>query len=222
MSAASIFSPVRKHKWLTIALLAGFATAFLFQSKLPENFLLVVAWDAFTSVFLLIAWIGISRSRDEDVRKQAERYDFSDSAVLLLCLCAVMASLGGILWLVESSAQLNPGLKEYSLGLAVLTVAFSWLFLHTVLGIHYAHAYYWPKQDAAGAHMGGLEFPGGEAPDYLDFLYFSFVLGAAAQTSDVAITAKPIRRLVMLHTMLSFVFNTVLLALTVNIASTLL
>jgi uncharacterized membrane protein len=88
--------------------------------------------------------------------------------------------------------------------------------------VHYAHAYYWPKNDATGEHFGGLDFPGGEAPDYFDFLYFAFVMGATGQTSDVAITAKPIRRLATLHGVLAFAFNTVLLALTVNVAATLL
>ena len=108
--------------------------------------------------------------------------------------------------------------------LSVVTVVASWLFLHTVLALHYAHQYYWPKRQPShpDAHHGGLEFPGGESPDYMDFLYFSFVLGATSQTSDVAITGKQIRRLAMLHGTLAFAFNTLLLALTINVAASLL
>src|SRR5437764_919040 len=101
-----------------------------------------------------------------------------------------------------SPARMHPGLLA---GCAAGFVC-PWLFLHTVLALHYAHQYYWPKRlpGHPETHHGGLEFPGGEAPDYTDFMYFSFVLGACSQTSDVAITSKEIRRLVTFHGTLAF------------------
>jgi uncharacterized membrane protein len=99
--------------------------------------------------------------------------------------------------------------------LATLTIVLSWAFIHTIFALHYAHEYHAEHRK----NRGGLAFPGEEAPDYWDFVYFSFVIGMAAQTSDVAITSKAIRRTVAAHGIVSFVFNAALLALTVNIAA---
>src|SRR5438105_8906866 len=158
------------------------------------------------------------------MRYRAAHYDASDSVLLLLCIVAVIASLVAITSMVVGIRDMPTERKIMRLVLSVVTVVASWLFLHTVLALHYAHHYYWPKHRAGDptAHHGGLEFPGGDTPDYLDFMYFSFVLGACSQTSDVVITGKQIRRLAMLHGTLAFAFNTLLLALTVNLAASLL
>jgi uncharacterized membrane protein len=142
----------------------------------------------------------------------------------MLCVVAVVASLVAITSMVVGIRDMPIERKILRLVLSVVTVVGSWLFLHTVLALHYAHQYYWPKHRVGdpAAHRGGLEFPGGEAPDYLDFMYFSFVLGACSQTSDIVITGKRIRRLAMLHGTLAFAFNTLLLALTINVAASLL
>jgi uncharacterized membrane protein len=94
-----------------------------------------------------------------------------------------------------------------------MTIALSWAFIHTIFALHYAHEFY------AQTRGGGLAFPGEGEPDYWDFLYFSLVIGMTSQVSDVAVTAKPMRRIVAAHGVVSFVFNTTLLALAVNIAA---
>ena len=212
---------IGKHPGLTAALPAAVLVFVALQMR--SNIVrLVLTWDAFAVVFLATAMIVILRSGHPDIKQRAARYDESDFIIVLVCLMAAGISLIGIIELVMGIAGFPPDMRQRRLALAIGTVAFSWFFLHTVLAVHYAHAYYWPKGGATGAHAGGLEFPGEEAPDYFDFLYFAFVLGATAQTSDVAITAKPMRRLAMLHGMLSFAFNTVRLALAVSVAATLL
>jgi uncharacterized membrane protein len=99
-----------------------------------------------------------------------------------------------------------------------LTVALSWAFTHTVFTLHYAHVYYRPDEDGPG----GLAFPGHRAPDYRDFLYYSFVIGCAAQTGDVATVSHAMRQLTMMHGIVAFTFNTAILALTINVGASLL
>ena len=103
------------------------------------------------------------------------------------------------------------------LAFATVTIVLSWAFTHTMFALHYAHEYY----DENRGRGGGMEFPGNEPePDYWDFMYFAFTIGMCAQVSDVTVSSKSIRRTVLTHSIVSFLFNAALLALTVNIAST--
>lgn len=95
---------------------------------------------------------------------------------------------------------------------------FSWFLIHTIFAMHYAHSFY-RQIDEGGDRGDGLNFPGCDEPDFLDFAYFSFVIGMTFQVSDVAITSSRIRRISLVHALLSFLFNTVILALAINIAS---
>jgi uncharacterized membrane protein len=224
MRLRGVLRPARTHPGLLLGCAAGFISAWLIPAYFSALMRSIMAWDVLIVVFLAMTWSVMLRGGRETMRARAAHYDTSDSILLLLCIAAVIASLIAITGMVMGIATMPVEKKIFRLVLSVITVAGSWLFLHTVLALHYAHAYYWPKHRAGqpDTHHGGLDFPGGEAPDYADFLYFSFVLGATSQTSDVAITRKPIRRLAMLHGTLAFAFNTVLLALTVNIAAGLL
>ena len=97
------------------------------------------------------------------------------------------------------------------------TLALSWLFLNATFGLHYAHEYY--GDDARRQARGGLEFPGGGTPDYWDFAYFAFVLGMTFQVSDVQITSRRMRRIALAHGLLAFVFNVVIVAVSVNVVA---
>ena len=110
--------------------------------------------------------------------------------------------------------------RTLSISLSVSTIFLSWLLIHTVFALYYAHEFHsrGPRRIARG-QGGGLKFPDDSTPDYLDFLYFSFVVGTTAQTSDVAVCSRAMRRVVMLHGILSFFFNTAVIALAVNIAA---
>jgi len=224
MRLRNLLRPARLHP----GLLAGLAAWFVSSWLLPlGGFLLlrgILAWDALVFVFLATTWTIMLRGGRQSMRYRAAHYDASNSAVMVLCILAVMASLVAITGMLAGIGEMPAQKKIFRLILAVVTVTGSWLFLHTVLALHYAHHYYWPRHRSGqpDGHHGGLDFPGGEAPDYADFLYFSFVLGATSQTSDVAITCKPIRHLAMLHGTFAFAFNTVLLALTVNVGASLL
>jgi uncharacterized membrane protein len=103
--------------------------------------------------------------------------------------------------------------------LAMGTILLSWTFVHMIFSFHYAHEYYGERRDGK---IGGLRFPDDPKPDYRDFLYFSLVIGMTSQVSDVAVTSKVIRRLAAVHGVLSFFFNLTVLALTVNMVSSLI
>ena len=224
MTLRRLLRLARMHPGLLSGCTAGFLCAWFVPAGAPALVRGVFAWDSMVLVFLTLTWTVMLRGGHATMRYRAAHYDASDSVLLLLCIVAVVASLVAITSMVVGIRDMPTERKILRLVLSVVTVVGSWLFLHTVLALHYAHQYYWPKRlpGHPETHHGGLEFPGGEAPDYMDFMYFSFVLGACSQTSDVAITGKDIRRLVMLHGTLAFAFNTVLLALTVNVAASLL
>lgn len=137
-----------------------------------------------------------------------------------IILLAIAASFAAIAGLIGEAKLLTTGNSEKALlaGLAVLTIMTSWGVTQVAFALHYAHDYYRPDE---GDEAGGLIFPGCEDPDYWDFLYFATSIGATSQTSDTAIKSRALRRLVTLHAIVAFFFNTAVLALTVNIAASL-
>ena len=134
---------------------------------------------------------------------------------------ATIASFAAILGEFSASKAMPASLRDLHVALVAVTLFVSWLVTHTVFALRYAHEYYAATPGVAGID-GGLDFPGGAAPDYWDFFYFALVLGMTFQVSDVQITSKKLRRLATLHGLLGFLFNTVILALSVNIGASLL
>ncbi len=131
------------------------------------------------------------------------------------------AALFAVAFLIRSGKPEERHLSIHLL-LALATIVLSWLLMHAVFGLRYAHKYYDDDANSAHKHVGGLKFPGDDRPDYRDFAYFSFVIGMTCQVSDVDVTSREMRRLVLLHGILSFGFNTVILALTINTVSSFL
>jgi uncharacterized membrane protein len=151
------------------------------------------------------------RKQHDYIKRNAALQDDGRILILLVTQLGALASIAAIVFELGASSKSAPELM-----LAVITIALSWTMVHTTFALHYAHDYY------RGAKPGGLQFPSGdskEKPDYWDFVYFSFVIGMTAQVSDVGITDKIIRRTATVHGIISFVFNTALLALMVNIAA---
>ena len=179
----------------------------------------LVAWDVGAFLYLVLAWTMMLRNRHGGVEKMKWRSRLQDDgalAVLVLTLAATAASLAAIVFeLAHVQAHLD-GNSNPTLLLAGVTIFLSWSFVHTAFALHYAHEYY---VDRGPAGEPGLAFPDGASPVYLDFLYFSFVIGTTSQTADVSIVSRGMRRLALLHGIVAFVFNTTLLALTVNIAA---
>ena len=147
------------------------------------------------------------------IRCRAAINDEGATALRVLTAGAALASLASVL------AELGHSLSPYQISLGIATILLSWIFMHTMFALHYAHEFY---GQGADDRMGGLVFPGNEDPDYWDFLYYSMVVAMTAQVSDVQITSKTIRRLTTLHGAISFFFNATVLALAVNIVSSLM
>jgi uncharacterized membrane protein len=177
---------------------------------------LLVAWDVAVTLYLGLVYRLMARSRVGHIRLRARVEDEGRNTILALSAAAALASLGAIVVELGSSSVAGGGRPPGQLALAMLTIVLSWAFTHTIFALHYAHEYY-DENDGKG---GGMEFPDKECePDYWDFMYFSFVIGMCAQVSDVTVSCRPIRRTVFGHSVVSFVFNAALLALTVNIAA---
>ena len=171
---------------------------------------LLVGWNVGVVLYLVLVAHMMWRSDIDRIRDRATEEDEGQLAILLLTVLAALASLGAIFAELASSTGGRPALRVAQ---AALTILLSWVFIHTIFALHYAHEFY-------DVTAGGLTFPqGGGDPDYWDFVYFSFVIGMTSQVSDVAVTSQEIRRIVTAHGVLSFIFNATLLALTVNLAA---
>ncbi|MEH2551454.1 putative membrane protein [Bradyrhizobium sp. AZCC 2262] len=194
-----------------IAIALGAAVFFLLPDSRRLVTRLIVGWDVFAAFYLVLAYIMMLRCEVAHIRRSALLQDDGRFLILLLTVFGALASLGAIVFELGVSKGNKAGLI-----LAVATIALSWVLVHIAFALHYAHDFY------RGKKPGGLLFPSGDAhaeADYWDFVYFSFVIGMTAQVSDVGITDKIIRRTATVHGIISFVFNTALLALMVNIAA---
>src|SRR5262245_28887537 len=175
---------------------------------------LLIGWDVCAGLYLTLAFRLMSRVDVHGMRRRARLQDEGRFAILILTAMAALASLAAIFALLSTSQGNTRGSTDIIL--ATVTILISWAFTHTIFALHYAHEYY----DEDGGTGDGMEFPGGERePDYWDFMYFSFVIGMCAQVSDITVSCRPIRRTVFGHSVVSFIFNAALLALTVNIAA---
>jgi uncharacterized membrane protein len=173
---------------------------------------LVVGWDVGIALYLASVYTLMAQSRPGHIRDHAAREDEGRFVMLVLTVAAALASLGAIL--AELGTSQGGARAPTQLVLAMATIVLSWGFVHTIFALHYAHEYY-----GSGGKQRCLNFPGDDEPDYWDFVYFSFVIGTTCQVSDVAVASRPVRHLVNGHGIVSFFFNTALLALTVNVAA---
>lgn len=200
-------------KRLSIGLLPAAVLYWGTPAAWPLMMRLFLAWDGFALCTVLLTW-GIMLTADvSHIRRVSTREDPGRVASFGAVLVASAASLLAVVVLLASVRQ-GPGpLQLAQVLVGVVGVLTAWLLVHTLFTLRYAHLFY----DNAGRPEGGLQFPGGEQePDYLDFAYFSFVIGMTAQTADVNISDRTLRRLALLHGLLSFGFNTAVLALTIS------
>jgi uncharacterized membrane protein len=190
-----------------IALAVGIAVALLapFQDTIPR---ILVGWNAGGWLYLILIGIKMAQAEVEGIKREAGIERESRIAVLIIVvLGAVFAMLGLFI-------------ERRTIGLSIATIFLSWLLIHTVFAIYYAHEFH--SEAGAGTRGGGgrgFRFPGDPTPDYLDFLYFSFVVGTTNQTSDTEITSRAMRRVVTIHGILSFFFNTAVIVLAINLAA---
>ena len=191
---------------------------------LPSHFSLrtdgIIAWDLGAAAFLILCVPLFAAGSPARMEANARAQEEGEWTLFWLVVLGATASFTAILGEFGAMKDSAHHIRELRVALVVVTLAVSWLLTHVTFALRYAHEYYTPS--AEGPVDGGLQFPGDGHPDYWDFLYFSAVLGMTFQVSDVEITSKKLRRLATLHGMLGFLFNTVIVALTVNLASGLL
>lgn len=176
----------------------------------------VFGWIAFAITYLSLDWIIILKRSVEQIQEMAKKDDGSVVFVFFIVLLAAFASMFAVLFLTVSKEKSNETLTVIA---SVVAMLLSWAMVHTQYIFHYAHEYYDDDDEGSGEKAEGLDFPGDEDPDYMDFAYFSFCLGSTFQVSDVDITSKLIRKIVFVHGLLAFFMNTFVVALTINIVA---
>ena len=181
-------------------------------------FRIILTWNAFALTGILLAWSRIILADAKTAISSAKLQDTGRSIIFATVLLGACGSLFAVAYLLTTAKNV-PGTRVVQhVALAAITVICSWFLIHTIFAMHYAHAYY-RRVDEGGNRGDGLNFPDCDEPDFLDFAYFSFVIGMTFQVSDVSITSSGIRRLSLVHALMSFLFNTIILALAINLAS---
>jgi uncharacterized membrane protein len=218
MTAFSLRSLVFGHSKLFIAICVGLASLALLPHHWPDRARGIGAWDIGVACYLLlISWLAYT-SPATRMAANAEDQQEGEWTLFFIVLAGVTISFVAILGEFGSMKDAPAAVKGQKIALVAITLVLSWLMAQAVFALRYAHEYY-ARTDGADSVDGGLDFPKEDCPDYWDFFYFSIVLGMTFQVSDVQITSRKLRRLATLHGLLGFMFNTVIIALTVNLAS---
>ncbi len=206
---------------LLIAVVVSIIVFFALRTQHTFAITFMSAWIAFAGTMLFIVWSTILVFHPKEISHVANEQDTTRLFMFLFVVASAFISLFAIVLLLKS-APTEKGINHHII-LSATSVFFSWVLMHTVFTIRYAHLFYtYPtreEQEKGEQHHGGLDFPQTPHPDFLDFAYFSFVLGMTFQVADVNITASNIRRLALLHGFLAFVYNTIIVALSINIIS---
>ncbi len=203
---------------LLLSLGAAGAVAALLPNEVHLATRVLCLWDAAMLCFLTLTWWVMFRATPASMRRNAQQQDISRLIILTLITTAACISVFAISFLLRDSKHTSSPLFWFHLGLASITILGSWSMVHTIFAAHYAHGYYRDDDESLSQLQSEeLDFPGDIEPDYWDFLYFSFVIGMTSQVSDVQILSRSLRKLALFHGVLSFFFNTMILAMSINI-----
>ena len=212
--------PLASRPRLVGAILVGLAVGLVLSlapTPLWPGSRLILSWNAACSWFIGASLLGMSGRKGRDIQARAAEQDDGRGMILGLVLLASAASLGAV-GVELSQAKADHGLfKIARVALAFYTVVVSWFVAQLIFALHYAHEYYGLDGAAPPALRKGLKFPEGGEPDYWDFLHFSVVIGVASQTADISFDSRTLRRVGTVHSLLAFAFNTIVVALTINL-----
>ncbi|HEX7761292.1 MAG TPA: DUF1345 domain-containing protein [Caulobacteraceae bacterium] len=179
----------------------------------------LISWNLGALTFIVLALSSMVDADHERMKKRALEHDEGKHFILVLTLVAAVASVAAIAAELGTAKGQTGGREGLQVALGAGTIALSWTFVQIVFALHYAHDYYMEHEECHGEHREGLDFPGDEPPDYWDFVHFAVIIGATAQTADVTIVSKALRRVATVHSMIAFAFNTAILALMINLAA---
>jgi uncharacterized membrane protein len=197
---------------LLAGVIAGTAAAF---ANADWQVAISVGWCAFTLVILVWVWSTIGWKDARSTAAHARAEDFSHATADIVLLGASVASLVAVAMTLVVAGEAHGAQKAALITLTILTVALSWLTVHTVFTVRYGDLYY-------ADPIGGVEFNEEDKPDYRDFAYLALTIGMTFQVSDTNLKSKPIRRNALKHALLSYVFGAVIVAITINIVASLL
>jgi uncharacterized membrane protein len=214
--ARILLHQLRVRPRLVIATIVGLLLFMALPTTLSSTTRALLAWDVGAGLYLALAWIMMLRANVARMRRRAKDQDDGAVVVLTLTVSAAAASLAAIVLELMGAKGDSSYTQHLHLALSIVTILCSWFLVHTAFALHYAHEFY---EDRPDTKQSCLTFPGNSEPNYLDFLYFAFVLGTTSQTSDVTISSSAMRQLALVHGVIAFFFNTTLLALVVNIAA---
>ncbi|MGE0767196.1 MAG: DUF1345 domain-containing protein [Hyphomicrobiaceae bacterium] len=203
------------------AIVASVVVGLVEPTTLPLSVRSTGAWMAGAVVYLAMAFAIMSSHGTGRIRRTAEAEDESRFVFSTVILLAAAASFVAVIALSSDARGVHGLVRVAYVALAVGTIVSSWLVIQVVFTLHYAHAYHRPASPGGSEPARGLAFPGDDEPDYWDFFYFTTSIGATAQTADVGIVSKAARRIATVQAVLSYIFNAAILALAVNLASSL-
>ena len=211
------FEKINSFQRLFIGIALAVIVYFLVQVKEIDGLShVMLGWNTFSLSMIIMSWVSFFITDSKQIREQAKVQDPSRTIIFIIIIISTLASFFAVLLLILSKGE-NDNTSSLRIAVAVAGMFLSWFLIHTIFTLRYAHIFYGDHETRPNTHAGGLEFPGDSKPEYLDFAYYSLVLGMTFQVSDVQITSKRLRRLAMLHGLLSFVFNTIMIALTINL-----
>jgi uncharacterized membrane protein len=212
--AFELHDPRRALGRLSIAVALGVATALLVPARFGSALRAIAAWDVAATGMAALAWMLILRASAAETHRRAAADDPGRHAVWGLVILASGFSLLATAVVLRQARAYSPEARDWFVASCALAVVSAWFLTHTAYALRYAHLYY--RDDDEGE--GGLAFPGQGRPAYLEFAYFSFTIGMCFQVSDVGVSSRQIRRAVLGHSLLSFLYNTAILATAVNLA----
>lgn len=191
--------------------------AFFLVRQTHYNKLMIgtILWDVFTLSYVVLSWVVFFTSSINQMKHKASLEDGGRYFVFFIIVLSSFASMVTVTMLVTSKDTANIPQAVY-LPVIISGILLSWIMIHTTYVFYYAHLYY-DLDDASGEIKGGLDFPDCKNPDYIDFAYFSFIIGMTFQVSDVQISSRNVRHKALAHSLLAFALNTFVVALTINL-----
>ena len=209
---AAFWSPRRAVGRLLLAIVAGGITAAVLPGRSAGPLRAIAGWDVAALVLLGLLWRIILGAGPEETARRAAAEDVGRSLVWVVVVLGSTVSIFAATVAVRNASAMAPQAERQLVLLCLLAVATAWFVCHTNYAMRYAHLYYRDDGD-----LGGLGFPGTEMPCYLDFAYYALTVGMCFQVSDVTVTQSGMRRATLGHALLSFAFNTAVLALVLNL-----
>jgi uncharacterized membrane protein len=215
--ARSLIHPRAAGGRLIISVAVGAFATLLTPMTIALHVRAMVGWDASALTYLALAWLQIARATSESTRRRAAAEDPGRRSVFFIAVASSTFSLGAAVSVLRAVRLLPPAQAAVWSALAIAAVILSWFVTHTAFTLRYAHLFYRRRGPTAC-----LRFEGTDKPCDLDFAYFAFTIGMCFQVSDVVIMSSRVRRSVLVHALVSFAYNTTILALSLNLLTTLL